>query len=279
MQSRERGAPMTHLADPWRVGFIGVGHMGRPMVDRLLAAGVPTEVFVRRPELRAELEAAGAAVADSAEELAARSDLVILCFFSDAQVREVMLGGGVLASMRSGSILVSHVTGSPTLSVGLQAAAPDGVTILDVPISGTDDHIRRGELTLMVGGDAATLERVRPVLATYCDPILHVGGLGDGQRIKLLNNLVFTVNLRTALAAAELGESMGVPAAELSRVLSECSGGSFAIGLLRHMAPESLAGGARHYLVKDVSTILEVAAEEGIDLGLLGDLAHWVFEP
>ena len=261
-----------------RVGFIGVGHMGRPMVDRLVAAGVPTEVYVRRPELRDELASAGVAVAASVTELAARSDLVILCFFNDAQVREVMLEDGVLAAMQSGSILVSHVTGSPALSRDLQAAAPEGVTVLDVPISGTEDHIRRGQLTLMVGGDIDALDRIRPVLATYCDPILHVGGLGDGQRVKLINNLVFTVNLRTALAAAELGESMGVPSAELSRVLSECSGGSFAINLFQHMPPESLAVGARHYLIKDVSTIRDVAGEQGIELGLLGELANWVFE-
>jgi 3-hydroxyisobutyrate dehydrogenase-like beta-hydroxyacid dehydrogenase len=261
-----------------RVGFIGVGHMGRPMVDRLVAAGAPTEVYVRRQELRDELASAGIAVAASATDLAARSELVILCFFNDAQVREVMLDDGVLAAMRPGSILVSHVTGSPALSRDLQAAAPEGVTVLDVPISGTDDHIRRGQLTLMVGGDLAALDRIRPVLEAYANPILHVGGLGDGQRVKLINNLVFTVNLRTALAAAELGESMGVPAAELSRVLSECSGGSFAINLFQHMPPESLAGGARHYLIKDVSTIREVAGEQGIELGLLGELANWVFE-
>jgi 3-hydroxyisobutyrate dehydrogenase len=261
-----------------RVGFIGVGHMGRPMVDRLVAAGVPTEVYVRRPELRDELASAGVTVASSAAELAGRSDLVILCFFNDAQVREVMLGDGVVAAMQPGSILVSHVTGSPAVSRDLQAAAPDGVTVLDVPISGTDDHIRRGQLTLMVGGDLAARDRIRPVLETYSNPILHVGGLGDGQRVKLINNLVFTVNLRTALAAAELGESMGVPAAELSRVLSECSGGSFAINLFQHMSPESLTGGARHYLVKDVTTIRDVAGEQGIELGLLGELSNWVFE-
>lgn len=261
-----------------KVGFIGVGHMGRPMVDRLVAAGVPTEVFVRRPEAREELEAGGIVVAESATELAARSDLVILCFFSDAQVREVMFDGGVLAAMRAGSILVSHVTGSPQLSRDLQAAAPAGVAVLDVPISGTEDHIRSGQLTLMVGGDVAALDRVRAILATYSNPILHVGGLGDGQRVKLINNLVFTVNLRTALAAAELGESMGVPSAELSRVLSQCSGGSFAINLFQHMPPVGLVDGARHYLIKDVNTIRTVAGEQGIDLGLLGDLANWVFD-
>ncbi len=266
------------MANELTVGFVGVGHMGRPMVDRLVAAGVPTEVFVRRPELRAELDAGGVPVAETAADLASRVDLLILCFFSDVQVREVMLGDGVIGSMRPGSVLVSHVTGSPDLSVELQAAAPSGVTVLDVPISGTDDQIRRGELTLMVGGDAAALERVRPALATYSRPILHVGGLGDAQRVKLINNLLFTVNLRTALSASKLGESMGIEPAELSRIVSECSGASFPMELFQHAPPEAMATGARHYLVKDVSVIRGVAAELGIELGELGELANWVFE-
>jgi 3-hydroxyisobutyrate dehydrogenase-like beta-hydroxyacid dehydrogenase len=261
-----------------RIGFVGVGHMGRPMVDRLVAAGWPTEVYVRRPEQRAELESAGVGVAGSPHELAARSDVVILCFFSDAQVREVMLADGVLQSMPPGSVLVSHVTGSPALAVDLQAAAPEGVTVLDVPISGTDDHIRRGELTLMVGGDPAALDRIRPALASYCNPILHVGGLGDGQRIKLINNLLFTVQLKIALQGAALAGSMGIPADEFARIVSECSGDSFAIRLFQRVPPEALASGARHYLVKDVSVIREVAAAQGIELGELGELANWVFE-
>ena len=269
---------MIDMADPLRVGFIGVGQMGRPMVDRLLAAGVPTEVFVRRPEVRAELEAVRVSVADSAQDLAARSDLVILCFFSDDQVREVMLDDAVLQSMPPGSVLVSHVTGSPALAVDLQAAAPEGVTVLDVPISGTDDHIRRGELTLMVGGDPAALDRIRPALESYCNPILHVGGLGDGQRIKLINNLLFTVQLKVALHGAALARSMGIPADEFSRIVSECSGDSFAIRLFQQVPPEAMASGARHYLVKDVSVIREVAAAQGIELGELGELANWVFE-
>ena len=260
------------------VGFVGVGHMGRPMVDRMMAAGVPIEVYARRAEVRADLAAAGIVTTDSASGLASHSDLVILCFFSDAQVREVMLDDDVISSMRPGSVLVSHVTGSPELSVELQAAAPDGVTVLDVPISGTDDQIRRGELTLMVGGDGDALARIRPALATYASPILEVGGLGDGQRVKLINNLLFTVNLRIALEAAKLGESMGIAPAELSRIVSECSGGSFAINLFRHVPHQAMADGARHYLVKDVGVIRDVAAAHAIDLGELGELANWVFD-
>jgi 3-hydroxyisobutyrate dehydrogenase-like beta-hydroxyacid dehydrogenase len=261
-----------------KVGFVGVGHMGRPMVDRLVAAGVPVEVFARRAEVRAELNATGIATTDSASDLASRSDVLIVCMFNDEQVRDVLLAGRAIASMTAGSVVVSHVTGSPQLSVDLQAAAPAGVTVLDVPISGTEDHIRRGELTLLVGGDREALDRVRAVLAAYSSPILHVGGLGDGQRLKLINNLLFTVHLRVALAAAALGESMGIAASELARVVAECSGRSFAVDLLQHRVPQQLEAGARPYLVKDVDAIREVATAQGISLGDLGELANWVDE-
>ncbi len=186
------------------VGFVGVGQMGRPMVDRLRDAGWPTEVYVRRTELRDELQADGVPVADSPVELASRCDLLIVCLFNDTQVRDVVLDGGMVAAMRPGSVLVSHVTGSPELARALQEAAPDGVGVLDVPISGTADHIRAGQLTLLVGGEARYLERVRGPLKSYGEPIIEVGALGDGQRMKLINNLLFTVQLRIALDAAAL---------------------------------------------------------------------------
>jgi 3-hydroxyisobutyrate dehydrogenase len=259
------------------VGFIGVGQMGRPMVDRLVAAAVPVEVFVRRSELRADLEAAGVEVAESMTALAARSDLLIVCLFDDDQVRDVLFEEGVLAAMRPGSIVANHVTGSPELAVEIEARAPEGVTFLDVPISGTAAHIARGELTLMVGGDAAALDRARDVFAAYAEPILHVGGVGDGQRMKLVNNLLFAVNLRAALDAAELGRSLGIEPAELARVLAECSGASFALDLLQAAPPEAWSTSVRRYLAKDVAVIQDVATQSGIDLGELGSRAAWVF--
>jgi 3-hydroxyisobutyrate dehydrogenase-like beta-hydroxyacid dehydrogenase len=260
------------------VGFVGAGQMGRPMVDRLCAAGLSTQVFARREEVQQDLKAAGIGVGESATEVGAGADVLIVCLFSDAQVREVLLDNGVLAAMRPGSVVVSHVTGSPSLSVELQAAAPDGVAILDVPVSGTADHIRRGELTMLVGGEAEALEKVRPALASYGNPILHVGDLGDGQRMKLVNNLLFTVHLRVGLEAAALAKSLGISSPDFARVISACSGDSFAVRLFSHVEPKAMADGARHFLVKDVNAIRDVARSEGFDLGLLGDLAGWVFE-
>jgi 3-hydroxyisobutyrate dehydrogenase-like beta-hydroxyacid dehydrogenase len=259
-----------------KVGFIGAGQMGRPMVDRLVAAGWPVEVFARRPEQRTELAAAGIAVSASATDVASRADLVIVCLFSDAQVREVVLDGGVLAAMRPGSVMANHVTGSPDLAVELAAAAPDGVGFLDLPISGTAESIRNGRLTLLVGGDPTLLGRVREPLSAYGDPILEVGGVGDGQRIKLVNNLLFAVHLRVALAGAAVAAELGIAPDQLARVVARCSGDSFAVRLFGQAPPEVFATSARPYLVKDVAVIREVAAASGIDLGRLGELARWV---
>jgi len=258
-----------------RVGFIGAGQMGRPMVDRLAGAGWQPEVYARRAEARAELAAAGIAATGSATDLAGRADLLIVCLFSDAQVREVLFDDGVLAALQPGAILANHVTGSPNLPLELQAAAPAGVRILDVPVSGTADSIRAGELTLLAAGDPADIERARAPLSSYGSPILEVGGLGDGQRIKLINNLLFTGNLRLALAAAALGESLGVAPADLARVITECSGDSFAMRRLTLAPPAALEHGAKPYLAKDVAVIRQVARELGLHLGELGEIAAW----
>jgi 3-hydroxyisobutyrate dehydrogenase-like beta-hydroxyacid dehydrogenase len=260
-----------------RVGFLGVGHMGRPMVDRLRAHDWDPTVYVRRPEVAQELRDAGVRVADSATELAASADLLILCFFSDAQVREVMFDGGVLDAARSGCTIATHVTGSPDLVLQMADRAPSGVRVLDMPISGGPGDIEAGRLTILAGGDATDVERVRPVFESYADPIIHVGRLGDAMRTKLINNLVFTANLDVALQAADLARSMGVEPADLARVLAHCSGDSFAMRQFTGGAdPAVLAEGARPYLAKDVAVVRDVTAAMNIDLGRLGELAAWV---
>lgn len=247
------------------------------MVDRLLSGGWAPSVYVRRPDLATELRAAGVAIAESAAALAADVDVLIVCFFSDAQLREVMLDDGVLPAMRPGSILATHTTGSPDLVLELAELAPDGVRIVDAPVSGTAVEIAAGHLTVLVGGDAADVDRIRPVLSAYADPIIEVGGLGDAMRVKLVNNLLFTVNLRIALEAADVAESMGVAPVDLARVLAHCSGDSYALQLLSRGAPsQQLRAGVLPYLAKDVSVVREVTTAMGVDLGLVGHLAAWV---
>ena len=170
--------------------------------------------------------------------------------------------GGKLA-LHTGAVVVTHTTGSPDLVLELADRAPEGVRVLDMPVSGTPVEIAAGRLTVLAGGDPADLERVRPVLAAYADPIIAVGGLGDAMRVKL--------------GAAELAQSMGVMPADLARVLTHCSGDSYALRLFtRGGAPEQLAMGALPYLAKDINVVREVVAPMGVELGLLGELATWV---
>jgi 3-hydroxyisobutyrate dehydrogenase-like beta-hydroxyacid dehydrogenase len=146
-------------------------------------------------------------------------------------------------------------------------------------MSGTADQIRAGQLTLLVGASADDVEVVRPVLAAYADPIIHVGQVGDGQRIKLINNLVFAVNLRLAALAVDMGQSVGIPPDKLARVLEHCSGATRALSLLADIPAERAVAAARPFLAKDVAVVREVARELGTDLGLLGQLAEWVATP
>jgi len=261
------------------VGFIGVGGMGRPILDRVLGAGLRVTAFVRRPQLAGELRRDGVTVVGSASEAARLADALIVCLYSDAQLRSVMFEGGALAALRPGAALVNHVTGSPGLARELLDRAPPGVDVVDAPMSGTPEDIRNGGLTLLVGLEADELGWVGPVLATYAEPIIRVGRVGDAQRAKLVNNLLFTAHLRLAQEAIRLGASMGVEPSLLVAAVSRCSGASNAVSLLGGLPADEVIAAARPYLAKDVAAVRRVAAELGVELGTLGELASWVGTP
>jgi len=244
------------------------------MAERILAAGHPLSIYARRQEVAEELAAAGAEIAESIAELAVSVDLLIICTFSDAQLREVLFDEGALAHMQPGSILVTHVTGSPALLEEIAAQAPDGVSVLDVPVSGSAVDIAQGTLTLLVGGSEADLERARPVLESYGDPILFLGPLGTAMKIKLINNLLFAVTLRLTGEAVALGEAMGVDEHTLARALVVSSGRNFPLmGIAAGRPFAATMQGARPFMAKDVSVVNEVADELGIELGSLGKIA------
>jgi 3-hydroxyisobutyrate dehydrogenase-like beta-hydroxyacid dehydrogenase len=260
------------LADV-KIGFIGVGQMGMPMVRRIHLAGGDLTVWARRVETIDELRAAGVDVADDPCELAASVDVLEVCLFSDAQLDEVLIGGGVAAQTRPGSVVMSHVTGSPTMYATLAAAAGAHVSIVDAPISGTAAQIAAGELTVLLGGSHVDVERVTPILETFAAHIIHAGPLGDAQRVKLVNNLLFAANVRLAGEAIRIGAEIGISQDRLVRAMAVCSGNTRALGLLEMQPFAPFATGIRRFLDKDVSVIEAVAAELGIDLGPLGALA------
>jgi 2-hydroxy-3-oxopropionate reductase len=156
------------------------------MVVRLVDAGHDVAVLGRSAEKRSAIAQLGAnAVADLAE-LTAPADAVVVCVFTDEQVRQVCLDpsdGGLLATMSPGSALVVHTTGSPrTIETIAVRAAPHDVDVVDAPVSGGPHNAAAGALTLFVGGADEAVARVRPVLGCYGDPVLHVGPLGVGRR-------------------------------------------------------------------------------------------------
>lgn len=255
-----------------RVGFIGAGRMGAPMVRRLAESGHDVRALGRSAEKRTEIAELGAhAGADVAE--VADADVVIVCVFTDDQVREVCLDGPLLAHMRPGATLVVHTTGSPRTVEAIAERATDyAVTVLDVPVSGGPHDIAAGSLTLFVGGDATALDRVRRVLQSYGDPILHVGALGNGQRVKLINNALFAAQIGLVAEAVRLGDQLGVPESALLEALPQASGASRALsGIAARGSVAAFSAAVSGFIGKDVTVVRKTAAELGGDLGVLND--------
>ncbi|GAB2832039.1 NAD(P)-dependent oxidoreductase [Actinocorallia aurea] len=253
-----------------RVGFVGAGRMGGQMVRRLLAAGHEVTVLEASEEARAELAAEGARTTATVADLAA-AGIVGVCVHTDAQVRSVCLDGGLLDTLAEGSVLVVHTTCSPrTVDLLGRHAAARGVAVVDAAISGGPHDIAAGTLTLLVGGSTDAFERVRPFLAAYGDPILHLGGLGDGQRIKLLNNAVFAANIGVVGQAVAVAEKLGVAEGALLQALEHGSGASRALaGIASRGSVAGFASSVAEFLGKDLTVVRETAADLGADLGAL----------
>jgi 3-hydroxyisobutyrate dehydrogenase-like beta-hydroxyacid dehydrogenase len=261
------------------VGIVGLGEMGMPMLRRLRAADVPVRVFARRAEVVEQAAALDGDPVESLAELGAVSDVAIICVYSDDQVREVALGpDGVIAHMRPGTVLVNHTTGRPSTGEALaEAAAEREVVMLDCALSGGPVAIEQGTLTLLVGGDAVALERITPVLAAYSAPILHVGSVGDGQKVKLLNNALFGAHVALAAQIERAATGLGMDPALVLPALHECSGDSYALATaIGTGSAANLVEVAGRFIRKDVAVCVEVAAELGAALGSVLTVAQEV---
>jgi 3-hydroxyisobutyrate dehydrogenase-like beta-hydroxyacid dehydrogenase len=259
-----------------RLGFVGAGRMGRPMVDRLTGAGHEVRVLARSEQARKALDEGGAHPVASAADAARDAEAVFVCVFSDDQVREVSLH--LVQAMPDGAVLVVHTTGSPRTVRDIAAAAP-AIRVVDAPVSGGPHDIAAGRITLFVGGDAGTVDLIRPALGCYGDPILHVGPLGAGQGVKLVNNALFAAQIGLLADAVRLGGEIGVPEAGLLTALQHGSSANLAVrSAAARGSVAQFTAAVRDFIGKDVAVVRDVAAGLGASLGRI-DAAIGALEP
>jgi 2-hydroxy-3-oxopropionate reductase len=204
-----------------RIGFIGLGLMGKPMAKNLLKAGYPVTVFNRSPAPMDELAAAGARLATSPMHLAQECDVVLTCVSDSPDVEMVVLGeNGVLAGARPGLLYIDNSTIAPAMARKVYAALKaKGVAALDAPVSGGDIGAQQGTLSIMVGGDVAAFERALPILQAIGKTIIHVGEAGAGQVTKACNQIVVALTVQGVAEALMLAKQSGVDPAKVRDAL------------------------------------------------------------
>lgn len=254
-----------------RVGFVGLGRMGRPMAKRLLAAGVPLALYDARPDAVERVVAeAGGERAGSLAELAAGSDVVITMLPDGSVVHDVVIGsgahaaGGLLSGMPNDSVLIDMSSSSPTGTQALgRRLAEHGVAMLDAPVSGGVARAETGQLTIMVGGDAAVIARCRPLLANM-GQLLEAGPLGAGHAMKALNNLVSAACFIATGEALLIGRRLGLDPTRMIDVFnaSTARNNSTENKFKQFVFSRSFASGfALDLMVKDLATALDLARD------------------
>jgi 3-hydroxyisobutyrate dehydrogenase-like beta-hydroxyacid dehydrogenase len=257
-----------------RVGFIGTGRMGAPMVRQLAGAGHHVHALGRSDEKRLAITELNAHAVGTVAETAERADAVIVCVFTDEQVKQVCLETDLLEAMRPGSALILHTTGSPRTAEAVAAAATH-VDVLDAPVSGGPHDIAAGHVTLFVGGDTDAVDRVKPMLSAYGDPILHVGGTGSGQLVKLVNNTLFAAQIGLIAEGVRLGGRFGIDESTLLDALTHGSSSSRALGnVARAGSATAFISAVGDFIGKDVAVVRRTVAELGGDLGILDDVVN-----
>jgi 3-hydroxyisobutyrate dehydrogenase len=252
-----------------RVGFIGLGIMGSRMAANLRRAGYELTVFNRTRE-RADAFAGehGATVAGTPGEVGAASDLVITMVVDGAQVEEVLLGDdGAAARAAEGTLCVDMSTIAPADTRRIGAAlAERGIGFLDAPVSGSSPKAEDGTLTIMAGGTAEDFERARPLFEVMGELVVHVGELGHGQIVKLINNAVAASNASTLAQALIVGKATGVDLEALERIMGASSGGSTMLSLkagpMRNHDYSTLF--KLEHMLKDVRLCLEEGQAAGV---------------
>jgi 3-hydroxyisobutyrate dehydrogenase len=263
------------------VGFLGLGAIGAPMAAHLARRG-PLTVWNRTASRAAEFAARHGATAVATPREAAAADVVVTCLGTSADVASLLEGPeGLLAGLRAGALWLDCTSGDPATSRRIAArVAERGVAFADAPVSGGPNGAEAGTLTVMVGGDAETFARARPVLAAFGRPIEHVGPVGAGDALKAVNNALLAINILAAGEGLALLVRAGVAPRTALEVINASSGRSFVSEVL---VPERVLTGTwpRTFrlalLDKDVGIAVDLLGQTGVPgplVELAGALLH-----
>ncbi len=252
-----------------KVGFIGLGAMGRPMALHLQRAGHELFVWARRPQSAAGLPATRCA---TPAELGRHCDVVFTVVTSSADVESIALGAdGLCEGMAAGTVLVDCSTIAPESARHIASELTKrGIDMLDAPVSGGEQGAINATLAIMAGGEAAVLERVRPLLECLGQRIVHIGPNGAGQVAKACNQIIMVAAIEAAAEAMRLAAASGVDCAKVRQALSGGSAASRVLDVMgERMVKRDFSAGIEARLHhKDYGLVLEAARKSGVPMAL-----------
>jgi 3-hydroxyisobutyrate dehydrogenase len=257
-----------------KIGFIGVGSMGRYMAASLIRAGHELLLFDLREEAKTDPVLAGAAWARSPGDLSAAVDCVITSLPGPQQIQELVLApGGVLASLKAGGLYIDMSTSTPEKAREVAAAAEAcGIAAIDAPVSGGPRGARKATLTIMAGGSEKAYEQALPVLKCMGEKIFLVGGPGAGHVAKLVNNMMGLTNGIAAMEAMVVGTKAGVNPAKLLEVVRAGAGDSFVLNMMPYVVFKRAFEPAKFALAlaaKDLRLSVEYADALGVPVNIV----------
>ena len=251
-----------------KIGFIGLGIMGRGMVDNLMKAGFDLTVWNRTASRKDPFVERGAKAADSPRAVAENSDIIIICVSDTPDVEAVILGDeGVIHGASAGDLVIDMSTINPVNTVAMaQQLKAKGVAMLDAPISGGSEGAANGTLSIMIGGGADDVARATPCFEAMGSTITHVGESGAGQTVKLSNQILCVVNMLAASEALLFAQAGGV---DLDKMLQAVTGGAAGSWMLANRGPQVIRdywepGFSIDLQQKDLRLVLGAADEMGI---------------
>lgn len=260
------------------IGFIGLGNMGRPMVEHLMAAGHRLRVYARRAEAMAPLVAQGATACSSPAEAARGAEFVFTNVTTTSDVAQVLFGPqGVIEGAARGTVVIDHGTISALATREFAARlAEQGIEMLDCPVSGGTKGAQAATLSIMVGGKAEVLARARPLLEKLGKTITHVGGHGAGQVAKACNQIVQVINIQGIAEAMLFARANGVDCERMLAAISAGFAGSKMLDLMGpKMAKRDFAAGIEARLhAKDFGLVVEQAREAHLAMPAVAAVAQ-----